>query len=342
MKFSIGDKVRFLNENQKGVVSQIISSNQVKVMIDAGFEVPVLESELVPDGFPEPVKQKTESVAAPTPVTELAHPIQVNQQANLKRNKILVCFEAQDATKLGSSDLNLHLINQTGYFLSGSCFSAMGSSYKWLQNLELAPASSLLLQRIKREKINEWREIRFQLICFEKENFSPKAPIDASLKIKQDKFFIDRSYEASAFVPGPCILQELYSFEAPLTISEKDLKQLFEGSKTIVKDNFHRQLIKQQQQRNDEREIDLHIEEISDNFSGMSNAEIVQLQLRHFTRELDNAISLHLKKLIVIHGVGTGRLKQEVLRVLESYPKLKVRDASYAKYGFGATEIIIS
>jgi|ERR1019366_3312721 dsDNA-specific endonuclease/ATPase MutS2 len=91
-----------------------------------------------------------------------------------------------------------------------------------------------------------------------------------------------------------------------------------------------------------ELEIDLHIEELIDNFSGMSNFEIVQVQLNHFNRALDRAINGHYRKLIVIHGVGNGRLKQEVRNILSLYDNLRFYDASYSKYGFGATEILIS
>jgi dsDNA-specific endonuclease/ATPase MutS2 len=89
-----------------------------------------------------------------------------------------------------------------------------------------------------------------------------------------------------------------------------------------------------------EMEINLHIEELLDNYSRMSNAEIVQVQLRHFTKALDKAISGHYKKLIVIHGVGNGRLKQEVRAILDS-ENITYYDASYAKYGFGATEVVL-
>ena len=84
-----------------------------------------------------------------------------------------------------------------------------------------------------------------------------------------------------------------------------------------------------------------HREELVDNINGMSTAAIVQIQLQYFIKNLDEAIAMRLKKLIVIHGIGTGRLKAEVYNALENYPKLKYQDASYAKYGFGATEILI-
>ena len=91
-----------------------------------------------------------------------------------------------------------------------------------------------------------------------------------------------------------------------------------------------------------EMEINLHIEELLDNYKGMSNAEIIQVQLRYFQKALDKAISEHYRKLIVIHGVGNGRLKHEVRAILSAENNVRYYDASYAKYGFGATEIVIS
>ena len=90
-----------------------------------------------------------------------------------------------------------------------------------------------------------------------------------------------------------------------------------------------------------EREVDLHIEELVDNSRGMSNGEIVQVQLNHFQRELDSAIAQHLHKIVFIHGVGTGKLKNDIHQILKSYTNIRFHDASYGKYGFGATEVII-
>jgi len=65
------------------------------------------------------------------------------------------------------------------------------------------------------------------------------------------------------------------------------------------------------------------------------------VQLKHFQKALDKAITERYKKLIVIHGVGNGRLKHEV-RTLLSAENFRFYDGSYAKYGYGATEVLIS
>lgn len=48
-----------------------------------------------------------------------------------------------------------------------------------------------------------------------------------------------------------------------------------------------------------------------------------------------------MKKIIFIHGVGNGRLKQEIISVLKATRGISFQDASYKEYGFGATQVNI-
>ena len=47
MKVQVGDKVKFLNSSGGGIVSKIISPTLVNVMIEDGFEIPTMTSELI-------------------------------------------------------------------------------------------------------------------------------------------------------------------------------------------------------------------------------------------------------------------------------------------------------
>jgi dsDNA-specific endonuclease/ATPase MutS2 len=69
--------------------------------------------------------------------------------------------------------------------------------------------------------------------------------------------------------------------------------------------------------------------------------EILDYQISIFRRELDKAIDTRAKKIIFIHGIGNGRLKFEIIKILKTYKKIEFQDASYQKYGFGATEVLI-
>jgi DNA-nicking Smr family endonuclease len=89
-------------------------------------------------------------------------------------------------------------------------------------------------------------------------------------------------------------------------------------------------------------EVDLHIHELIDRHEGMTNAEIIQIQLEHFERMLRSAEQKYVQRVIFIHGVGQGVLRNEIRRILNQfYPHCEFLDAPYHTYGYGATEVRI-
>ena len=53
-------------------------------------------------------------------------------------------------------------------------------------------------------------------------------------------------------------------------------------------------------------------------------------------------VDLHIEKIqkvVLIHGVGEGILKEELYFLLKRYENAKYYDADYQKYGMGATEV---
>ncbi|MDD4645789.1 MAG: Smr/MutS family protein [Bacteroidales bacterium] len=90
------------------------------------------------------------------------------------------------------------------------------------------------------------------------------------------------------------------------------------------------------------REIDLHINKLIDSVVGLSNTEILMLQLDKFRQELNQSIRNHEREIIFIHGIGNGTLKNELRRVADQeYKWCSLEDASFKEYGFGATRIRI-
>ena len=88
-------------------------------------------------------------------------------------------------------------------------------------------------------------------------------------------------------------------------------------------------------------EINLHMEDLREEYTHLSAGEKLNIQLRYFSGKLEEAIRKKRKNLIVIHGVGKGTLRAEVRKLLDDYPQITYCDASYATYGYGATEVII-
>jgi DNA-nicking Smr family endonuclease len=88
-------------------------------------------------------------------------------------------------------------------------------------------------------------------------------------------------------------------------------------------------------------EIDLHIEELIGSHQGMTNAQIMEKQLRELRLFITRAKAKKIRRLVIIHGVGQGVLKEEVRMFLNKKEGVEFFDADYNKYGYGATEVII-
>ncbi|HBB92734.1 MAG TPA: hypothetical protein DC042_13725 [Bacteroidales bacterium] len=90
------------------------------------------------------------------------------------------------------------------------------------------------------------------------------------------------------------------------------------------------------------REIDLHINKIADSVFGLTNTEILGIQMELFRRELNRAIRDNESEIIFIHGIGNGTLKGELRRAADrDFSWCSQEDASFKEYGFGATRIRI-
>jgi len=88
-------------------------------------------------------------------------------------------------------------------------------------------------------------------------------------------------------------------------------------------------------------EVDLHIHHLVPSTRGMSNFDMLTIQLDTAKRQLEFAMRKRIQKVVFIHGVGAGVLKEELYYLFRKYPNIDWFDADYQKYGLGATEIYI-
>jgi hypothetical protein len=90
-------------------------------------------------------------------------------------------------------------------------------------------------------------------------------------------------------------------------------------------------------------EIDLHMEALGKDPKTMTAGQIIKLQLEAFDRYLEEAIALRADRFFAIHGVGKGKLKNEIAARLLRHPQVKTFvNEWHHKYGYGATEVILN
>lgn len=89
--------------------------------------------------------------------------------------------------------------------------------------------------------------------------------------------------------------------------------------------------------------VDLHLEVLIpvDHYA-YSDGEALRLQLDVVREVIREANRQRIRKFVMVHGVGKGKLRREIRTLLaDSYPEIEFLDGNYQKYGGGATELII-
>tara|TARA_R110000868_G_scaffold222573_1_gene474434 strand:- start:2739 stop:3284 length:546 start_codon:yes stop_codon:yes gene_type:complete len=124
-----------------------------------------------------------------------------------------------------------------------------------------------------------------------------------------------------------------------LTISNFEIAKI-KSEKAIPKKR-NRPIAKPKERSAPKMEVDLHIHNLVPSERGMSNYDMLTIQLDTAKRQLDFAISKRIQKVVFIHGVGEGVLKEELHYLFGRYDNVKYYDADYQKYGLGATEVYI-
>jgi len=87
-------------------------------------------------------------------------------------------------------------------------------------------------------------------------------------------------------------------------------------------------------------EVDLHTEKLVKSTKKMDSFDILNLQIDTARYKLEYCIQKRIPKIVFIHGVGEGVLKAELQNLFNKYA-VNYCDASYQKYGLGATEVYI-
>jgi hypothetical protein len=190
------------------------------------------------------------------------------------------------------------------------------------------------------QRINKEWTIQFMLFKKEK-TYIPIHPVSTSINFTSNRFYKQNAFEGNDFFYQSAHLILLTKYEL-----EKKVQSLTEDdTQKIILEKELKEQPKISEKREDTKElleIDLHIHELIDDLRGLSNAEMLKIQLDKFNSVMKANMLNKGKKIVFIHGVGNGTLKTELRKQLEqNYKGLYYLDASFKEYGFGATMVIM-
>lgn len=87
--------------------------------------------------------------------------------------------------------------------------------------------------------------------------------------------------------------------------------------------------------------LDLHSHELLESTAGMSKYDILKYQLEKTVQVLAEAQRSKISRVLIVHGKGSGRLRDEVHGILSKRRNLEYYFADLSEGGHGATEVRI-
>jgi len=368
----VGDQVRFMNEVGGGRVTAILSKDMVSVETQDGFEIPtylknlvVIEPDLpssrpsaspstrptsaersrsvVPSSSRPTSAERSRSVVSSSPQDDYPEVRssgfrETNQVKNNNVPEFIFAALPDNPGNPPEGKIGLFLVNDCNYTLIYHFATKMGEQYTTVDAGMLEPNTKVELESISPKGIGELPEYCFQLLFFRKNDTRLEEPVQKEIRISPVKFFKASSFVKNNYFTSPALLIRLV--ENPLKaeldkLTEREFQQV-----TLTKEPKKQPTVRLP--NTDLVEIDLHINQLLDDSRGLSNAEMLKHQMDTFRKEMENAIATGVKKIVFIHGVGDGVLKNELRRELQrKYAKYPYQDASFREYGFGATMAVL-
>lgn len=335
MQFNIGDKVKFLNDTGSGEVVGIIDKNTASVLIDNGFEVPVLIKDLV-HAAGTYYEAASNEINSDPEVKEVPEPPDIEAYSQVEDEEIIFAFVPEE----NSSGFETYLINSSSYYLKYVISNEKEGEQLLYHQGELEPGLKIQLKNYHPGQLSDEEVFRIQGILYSGGPYRRVAPADMLVKFQATEMYDAARRITNDYFNEKAILFTLYDWKAPkevqMDIDPEEIKKAMYTKGDVPTGS------KKVDLPNGPEEIDLHIENLVDDHSNMENSQILDIQLSRFRTTLETAILHKSKRIVFIHGVGNGKLKYELRKILDTeYKKLRYQDASFKEYGYGATMVLI-
>lgn len=367
MNIKIGDNVRYLNAVGGGVVTRI--EGKIAYVDEDGFETPVMVSEIVVVGEAQTSKAwqevrdrkdkeaRDEKARSESKVSAAEKEAQVmSEKEKVLPSSIIeteegdvlnltLGFEADDLKAISRTGYSAYLVNDSNYWLSYVFATRAEDEQTWTCRSQglLEPNFEGLLWKLEADDLTGFDRFSLKVIPFKKDKpYKMMATVDFERKVDATKFVKLHCFRPNPYFEVPVIAWEIVKDGKP--VKEPDYEALL--ARDAAPKQADRRPVKKQQSKPAAHPgltvVDLHIDSLLDSTSGMSPAEILNYQVDVFRREMDSRLKKPGERIVFIHGKGNGVLRAALMKELNHrYKGHEVRDASFAEYGFGATEVVI-
>ncbi len=351
LKMKVGDKVRFLSSIGGGIVRSFQGKDIVLVEEEDGFETPVLirecvvieENDTQTRHTPPPTRVQPE----PVPVIEMK---KVQEQSLVKelpggdRLNVYIAYLPEDIKDIVKGNYEAYLINDSNYFLLFNYMSRENNAWQSLYNGLIEPNTKMFLHEFSKENLNSLEHVCIQFVAYKQDKpYTLKNSYSVEIRVDTVKFYKIHCFRENDFFEDDAIVYPVVINDVPereYLVSSVELQESMMQKKK--EDKRLPQPIEKKVRVNPVEEVDLHINQLLDSTTGMSNADILEYQLTKFREVLEKMKDRKGQKIVFIHGKGDGVLRNAILTELKTkYKNYPCQDASFREYGFGATMVTI-
>lgn len=339
MKYQIGDEIIILLTSEEGKVVDIISEEMVMIEV-RGVRFPAYMNQIdFPYFYRFSKKQNNTEPKKETKIFIDNIPKEKPQPNKIKVEdgvwlSFIPKFTLDEFNDEVVEKLKIYLINKTKM------------EYKFKYILKLNSTETFAFEN----EISAFHDFYIHDIAFENINDSPAFFVDFSLskpdKLKADHFETTLKLKPKQFFKKIELLKENNESNIAYKLFDNYPERYFEEehfSLDKLKNSGFKiyEASKSKEHIPSARSIiDLHIEKLSNDWHHLSNLEILSIQLKEFEKWFNIAIANNQPSLIIIHGVGKGKLKEEVHELLKTKKEVKSFINQYdSRFGYGATEI---
>lgn len=343
MNINPGDKVRFLNDVGGGVVVKQISKTLVLIKSEDDFEYTVPVKDLVIVKSSKEIPPPVENTPTSKSITQTEEKLS-DVEVEIKDEDI--CELHLAFLKIGNEEnhrFECYLLNDSNYYIFFHAVTRGTDGFEKIEADKTEPNTMFKIKEFSREEINNIDKLIIQIIFYGHHFNIIKDPVERSIKIEPVKFYNEGVFAPNNFFDDNAYMFLLYKEEPGLGQS---VKTDSEFEKNMIVKDFEKIENKSHKtskphKRIETIEIDLHINELVDCVVGLSNHEILEIQMQYFHKALTKAITEKKQKIVFIHGIGNGTLKTSIRESIRNQYKLHYEDASFKEYGFGATMVMV-
>ncbi len=346
----IGDKVRFLNATGGGIVKRFQGKDIVLVEEEDGFETPVLLREcVVIDPVQavgaKPVAPEVKEIKESKRFEEIKKIQTITEIAGKDKLNVYLAFLPMDIKNIGKCNYETFLVNDSNYFLFFNYMNRENNTWKSRCRNVIEPNTQLFIEEFTKEDLNDLEHICVQFIAYKEDKpYTLKNAQSVEIRLDGVKFYKIHSFRENDFFEDDALVYPVVTNDVPareILVSAADIQEAM--NQKIRVDRPNRQPVQQPKDTGKTIvEVDLHINELLDTTAGMSNTDIINVQLSKFRETMEQYKSKKGQKIAFIHGKGEGVLRNAIIQELKTkYKNCPYQDASFKEYGFGATMVTI-